>query len=142
MITLSDEWIVEQINHETKLMNCIGKIIFPQKFNKLTDTILDDIWDLCNYEPAQYESEIFNNGKLIFQNDLSVYNGMKCYFENGIYLVPMQRHPGYVNDDIFIRKHYDTENGYWIYNNHRKEHDIWKFSNKFEFLNYKKNGPF
>ncbi len=48
-----EEWIVEQIDKETCLTHCLGKI-FVRPTLHLNNIQLEWIWDLCNYGPAQY----------------------------------------------------------------------------------------
>ncbi len=43
------------------------------------------------------------------------------------------------NDDIFIRKHYNIDEGYMIYNNHHKEKDSWIYVSRKNFIEYHKN---
>lgn len=140
MMTLKDEWIVEQIKREGMrvVTKVIGKVILINPVTELSHDDLETIWDLCNYTEAQHTPIVYNNTYIPIENDMSIYNGMTCYVNDGICLVPMQGATGCVNDDIFIRKHYDTEIGYWIYNNHHRQSDEWRNSSWNEFQNYHK----
>lgn len=141
MVTIKDEWIVEQAykaeNGKT-LMRVIGKIIFNEPKEELTEDDAEAIWDLCNYAEAQYEPSAFNSARMRFENDLEVYNGLPYYHVAGaeVRLIPMHGAKGYVNDDIFIRRHYNTEEGWWIDNDHRRSRDKWVKESRAAFINY------
>lgn len=121
-----DEWIVEQIQNDGKL-KILGKI-FVRPTLHLNNQQLEIIWDLCNYGPAQYN--------LLPIKDDCIYKNMNAIFQEEMIYIPLTD-VDYCNDDIFIRKHYDNNNGYWISNNKRKEPDKWIFSNKAAFFNEK-----
>lgn len=137
MMTVKDEWIVEQIvKGERPVTRVIGKVIFAEPKETLSVEELESIWCTCNYGPAQLRCKIFMSANLPFANDFSVYDGMGSYGADGLWLVPMCNAPAYVNDDIFIRKHYEPLNGYWINNGHRTKKDEWIFTHKQAFLKY------
>ena len=127
-ISLKDEWIVEQINKETGVTHCLGKIFVPPTLH-LNNQQLEWIHDLCNYGPADYElHEIYEEGQCI-------YNGFKAIIAKQITYIPMKG-IDHCNDDIFIRKHYDMDYGYWIHNSHRHSSDKWVYTTRKEFINY------
>lgn len=131
-ILSKDEWIVEQINKETCLTQCIGKI-FVQSTLHLNNQQLECIFDFCNYGPAGYELQKIK--------EECIYIDYYAIFAKDMIYIPM-RNVDHCNDDIFIRKHYDMDNGYWIYNKHHKTTDTWVYTSRKEFINYWKQNPF
>lgn len=125
-IPSKEEWIVEQIDKETGLTQCIGKI-FVRPTLHLNNIQLEWIHDLCNYGPAQYELQKIEENCL--------YHDYKAIFAKDMVYIPM-KDIDHCNDDIFIRKHSIVNKGYWIYNTHKHSKDTWVYTNKKDFVNY------
>lgn len=130
-IPSKEEWIVEQINQENKTY-CLGKIFVPPTIHLNTQQ-LEWIWDLCNYGPADYNLEKIDED--------CIYNGFQAIFGKNMTYIPMKG-INHCNDDIFIRKHYNMDIGYWIWNNHRKEKDTWVYTSRNNFIQYMKEHSF
>lgn len=125
-ILSKDEWIIEQIDKETRLTYCLGKIFVPPTLH-LNNEQLEWIFDLCNYGPAQYELQKIDED--------CIYKGFNAIIAKRMTYIPMKG-IDHCNDDIFIRKHYNIDEGYWINNNHKHSKDEWVYTNKKEFINY------
>lgn len=127
-IPSKEEWIVEQIDKVTGLIHCLGKI-FVRPTLHLNNIQLEWIYDLCNYGPAQYELQKIEED--------CIYKGFDAIIAKQMTYIPMKG-IDHCNDDIFIRKHHNFEEGYWIWNNHRKEKDSWIYTSKKNFIQYHK----
>ena len=139
-MNLENEWIVEQFRKTTDgriITTVIGKILFPNIKDSLTNDELEDIWDICNYGPANYDCLLFDNYEFNFPECFSIYNFMKTYHENDCFYIIITPNIDYVNDDIFVRKHYEPMNGYWLKKIDSK--DTWVNTSKDEALNYYKS---
>lgn len=128
-IPSKDEWIVEQINKETGLTHCLGKIFVSPTLH-LNNQQLEWIFDLCNYGPAGYELQKVDED--------CVYKGLNAIIAKQMTYIPMKG-IDHCNDDIFIRKHHNLNEGYWINNNNRKSKDEWVYTSRKEFIEYHKS---
>lgn len=123
------EWVVEKIDRQTGLMSAIGKVIPKEKTLFFNNEDLEVIWDLANWGVSQPTQ---------FLPNCEVYRDCKCFLRRDYPSL------GYVdlgktsccNDDIFIRRHYDTEVGFWIKSNRRENRDEWVYSSRREFISF------
>jgi len=122
------EWIVEQ--YYDGVMRVIGKVIPKKKTLFFNNEDLENIWDLANWgcsKPIQF-----------IPND-ELYRCCKCFMnDTSLGYVDMGK-TNVCNDDIFIRRHYDLNNGFWIKSNRRANVDEWVYGTREEFLNNMKN---
>lgn len=138
-IDLSDydaksEFVVEAMNHNGKF-EVIGKALIDQ--NLLNDADLETIWDLANWSINGKEAQSVMEG--------SVYAGLPCYVSGMITYVVCNHNVGVVNDNIIVRKHYDTTTAYYIKSSrlHKGQtKDIWSFGSYDSIVNEYKANPF
>lgn len=138
---IKDEWIVEQWTKNGA--RAIGKVLLDQTIH-LSNFDLEEIWDLANFGVSHPERvNLVGN---------TPYNGMTGYVSGKYIYVPtdftdyksMKPEPKYVsvcNGDIFIRKHYDTENGYYIHTISRMK-DEWRYGKRDIWVNEMKNSRY
>lgn len=122
---INREWVVEQYSNGK--MRCIGKAVPNVAHLFLNNTDLENIWDLANYGVSQPTR---------FIPRADIYRDCECYMHRGdatMAYVSMGVTSA-VNDDIFIRRHYDTENGFFIKANRRENRDEWVYGTREEFL--------
>lgn len=140
-LTKYQEWIVEimtvdSTNKERKCFAVLGKI-FVQHTLHLNNQQLEAVYDLCNYGPANHEPYRVTEG---------TYANMDSYVssKSDMIYIPMNKglERSAVNDDIFIRGHYDTNNGYYIFNDWRRAPDEWRYTSKHIAFNYLSNSRF
>lgn len=120
-INESDCYVVEQIVYNNSTQSFVSKVIGKVFLNKtihLCNDQLETILDLCN-KPYTLKSLKIN----------TVYNDLNVYISKDIVYIPMCD-VDYVNDDIIIRKQYEVNEGYWIYNNNRKSKDEWRYDSR------------
>lgn len=142
---LTSDWIVEQPilpesgDYSRVVFGVYGKIYFVDgPKDALSEDDLENIWNLCNFEPAQIELEPVQTANNIYTH--------ACFdYANRMVFVPMERGlRGAINDDIFIRKHYDITIGWYVNNHHRARNhkDEWKYESRQEVLAYYRKHPF
>lgn len=129
-LELKDEFICEAMNHD-KLFAVAGKVVANR--NLLGDTDLDVIWDLANWGCSQ-PKEVTIEG--------SCYEGMKAYVSGDFLYIPMRKDIDVVNDNVMIRKHYDTDNGYYLKSDRHADYDEWRYATRNEILADMRANPF
>ena len=117
---------MEKKDWESNRVRVIGKVLMSHKTQHLSYFDLEDIWDLGNYG-CSYPKRMF------ISNDSETYKGMACYTnnENNFVYLPIAK-DSVVNNDIFIRPHYDTEKGYFL--KPSKDGDEWVYGTRLEFM--------
>lgn len=124
----TSDWIIEQpqLPADGKYSNVrfsvFGKIYFLDRPKQmLTADDLENIWNLCNFVPAQLDLEN------IYFETFKDYNKVVVDYTNNIVFIPINNgFKGVINDDLMIRKHSIISFGYYPYNKHRKIKDTWK----------------
>lgn len=127
---IEKEWVVEQY-YDGKL-RVIGKVIPKNKTLFFNNDDLEAIWDLANWGCSQPKE---------IEAPTDIYEFCRC-FENGNLIYADMGKTTCCNDDIFIRRHYDLDNGFWIKSDRRVNKDEWVYSEKDEFINHKNNNEF
>lgn len=131
---IADEFVVEAMNHEGKFV-VIGKVIC--KNSLLNDNDLNTIWDLANWSVNGQTLEYVGE-------ELPVYANCKGMVDGGILFVVMGG-TGIVNDNMMVRKHYDTKNGYYLKSEriHKDlKHDVWCYGTREEIISEYRSNPF
>ena len=131
---VKSEFIVEAMNLNGKF-EVIGKALINQ--NLLNDADLETIWDLANWSVNGNEAQTVMDG--------SVYAGYQCYVSGMVVYVVTNPNVGVVNDNIIVRKHYDTTTAYYIKSSrlHKGQtKDIWSFGSYDSIVNEYKANPF
>lgn len=127
----ADEFIVEAMMHDGKF-KVIGVVLTEN--NLLNDDDLEVIWDLANWGTNGLEQYEISNG---------VHRGQKVLMSGKITYVIASPEVGVVNDNIMVRKHYETNQGYYIKSSrlHKDlKKDVWCFGNDETIINeYKSN---
>lgn len=111
------EYIVEAMfNGKFKV---VGKVLTDKKTLTIDD--LETIWDFANWGVNNKEQMQVCDG---------VYRGCKAECNKDMIYIIMDAFIDAVNANILIRKHYDTDKGYYIKSarRHREQlNDIWCF---------------
>lgn len=131
---IADEFVVEAMNHEGKFV-VIGKVI--SKNALLNDNDLNTIWDLANWSVNGQTLEYIGN-------DIPVYANCKGMYDEGLLYVVMGG-TGIVNDNMMVRKHYDTKNGYYLKSGriHKDlKRDVWCYGSLEEITSEYRSNPF
>lgn len=129
-LDLKDEFVCEVMNHE-KLFTVAGKVIANR--NLLGDDDLDIIWDLANWGVSQLKEVTIKGG---------CYEGMKAFGADDFIYIPLRKDIDVVNDNIMIRKHYDTDNGYYLKSDRHGNCDEWCYATRQEILADMRANPF
>jgi len=116
------EWVVEQMHDEK--MRVIGKVIPNEKTPSLNVNDLEDIWDAANWGCHGNARERVDGG--VYDGYIGHKRGFVTYVDLGV--------TDHCNDDIFIRKHYDTDNGFFIRSSRKQGKDEWVYGTKSDFL--------
>lgn len=127
------EFIVEAMGRDGKF-KVIGKVL--TNYNLLNDDNLEDIWDFANWSVNDEEQMIVADG---------TYSGCKIECNEKLIYVILDSQIGVVNDNIIIRKHYDTNNGYYIKSTrvHKGlKNDVWCFGPMETITSEYKSNPF
>lgn len=132
--SLANEYVVEAMNHDGKFA-VIGKVICGK--NLLGDDELEDIWDFANWAV---------NGKTqyVVEQELQVYSGCQAMRNEDMIYIIMGGN-GIVNDNIMVRKHYDTKYGYYLLSSriHKTQNrDIWSYGTREEIMSEYQMNPF
>lgn len=128
---IETEWIVEQ--YTPNGMRCIGKVLFENDRKFLSDDELESIWDACNWGVSQPEESVC---------EIEPYEGMTVLKSGSIVYLPLRQDVDVVNGDIFIRKHYDLDNGFYIHEDRRANKDEWMYGKREVFLREMKSNPY
>lgn len=130
-LDVKDEFIVEAMN-SSKLFAVCGKVIANR--NILGDNDLETIWDLANWG-------VSHPGMITIKG--SVYDGSTAYVSSDLdfIYIPMRKDIDVVNDNIMVRKHYDTNFGYYLRSDRSKNIDEWRFAPAAEIMADMKANP-
>ena len=127
----ADEFIVEAMMHDGKF-KVIGVVLTQN--NLLNDDDLNEIWDFANWGVNGKEQCLVANGVHVGQKVMT--NGKMSYVIASIEV-------GVVNDNVLVRKHYDTDHGYYIKSARLHKdltRDVWCFGSHDTIQNeYKSN---
>lgn len=127
----ADEFIVEAMMHDGKF-KVIGVVLTQN--NLLNDDDLNEIWDLANWGANGLEQYEISNG---------VHRGQKVLMSGKITYVIASSEVDVVNDNIMVRKHYVTNQGYYIKSSRLHKdltRDVWCFGSYDTIQNeYKSN---
>lgn len=125
------EFVIEKVitqSEGNKVFITLGKLIVPNTLH-LSNEQLDCAWHLMNYGPVNIEPVLIIDGLYADYVEISA-DGM-------VYIPTYEKEINYVNDDIFIRPKNNLQNGYYIWNNHHKSEDEWRYSaNREEVIGY------
>ncbi len=114
----ADEFIVEAMVRDGKF-KVIGVVLTHN--NLLNDDDLNEIWDFANWGVNGREQYLVANG---------VHTGQKVMTNGKISYVVASMDVDAVNDNVLVRKHYDTDKGYYIKSSrlHKDlKRDVWCF---------------
>lgn len=129
----ADEFVVEAMMRDGKF-KVIGKVITDK--NLLNDDDLETIWDYANWGTNGYEKMVVADG---------TYKGCKAFSDGRLFYVIMTSDVDVVNDNVMVRKHYDTNQGYYIKSSrlHKEQtKDLWCFGSRETIENEYKSNPF
>lgn len=127
------EFIVEAMGLDGKF-KVIGKVLTEN--NLLNDDDLEDIFDFANWGVNGKEQMIVVDG---------VYSGCKMECDSKMVYIILDSQIDVVNDNIAVRKHYDTNNGYYIKSarvHKEQERDIWCYGAMETIISEYKSNPF
>lgn len=127
------EWIVEAMLHNGRFA-CVGKVLTD--VNLMNEDDLDDIWDMANWSV---------NGRDVYTLQEGLYAGFKAMETSKFVYVIMKTDLGIVNDNILVRKHYNTTQGYYMKSSriHKDmKRDEWCFGAYDEALREYRSNPF
>ena len=127
---IEDEFVVEAMNHD-KRFAVAGKVICNRSL--LGDNDLEVIWDLANWGVSQPKEVVIKG---------SCYDGMVGYASEGFLYIPQRKDIDVVNDNVMIRKHYDTNNGYYLRSDRSKHLEEWCYATRQEIMADMKLNPF
>jgi len=124
---IAREWIVEQFTPTGA--RCIGKAIPAKPTLFLNNDDLEVIWDLANWGASQpYE----------FIPKCDTYKTCRCFHWDGKWGYVDMGKTSCCNGDIFVRRHYDTEEGFFIVEDRVNHTDEWVYGTREEWMNYMK----
>lgn len=131
--TIAEEYVVEAMNRRGRF-EVIGKVYIDA--GKITPKDLENIWDLANWGCNNKTPGIVDGG---------VYDGFPCYKQGAVTYIATNPLVDIVNDNIIVRKHYESAVCYYIKSSrvHREQiQDIWCYGKLVDAaVEYKRN-PF
>lgn len=127
---IEDEFVVEVMNH-SKLFAVAGKVVCNRSL--LGDEDLETIWDLANWGVSQPKECVIKGG---------VYDGDKAFYRDDFLYIPLRKDIDVVNDNIMVRKHYDTNKGYYCKSDRKSGEEEWCLDSRDNIIAEMKANPF
>jgi hypothetical protein len=129
-LCIENEFVVEVMNH-SKFFAVAGKVICNRSL--LGDEDLETIWDLANWGVSQPKECVIKGG---------VYNGDKAFYRDDFLYIPLRKDIDVVNDNMMVRKHYDTNKGYYCKTDRKNHTEEWCFASRDTIIADMKANPF